>query len=162
MKNYQELNIVEIDNEYLGDLIKIDVDKPNEVGVDRLINSYAGLNIYNGPLIIIDFGTATTFDVITNNIYLGGIIAPGVNLSLENLILFINATAKLSPNNKVILVLEVGTIPVGSASFTLGIKIFISLAFIKVLSGFDATPIILILNRLAYFKILVSSEVFPE
>ena len=40
----------------------------------------------NKNYIVIDFGTATTFDVITNNIYLGGIIAPGVNLSLENLI----------------------------------------------------------------------------
>ena len=85
-----------------------------------------------------------------------------LNLSLENLILFINATAKQSPNNKVILVLEVGTIPVGSASFTLGISILISLAFIKVLSGFEARPIILILNLFAYFKTLVSSVVFPE
>ena len=86
MKNYQELNIVEIDNEYLGDLIKIDVDKPNEVGVDRLINSYAGLNIYNGPLIIIDFGTATTFDLVdSSGSYIGGIICPGVNLSIQSL-----------------------------------------------------------------------------
>jgi type III pantothenate kinase len=93
MKNYQELNIVEIDNEYLGDLIKIDVDKPNEVGVDRLINSYAGLNIYNGPLIIIDFGTATTFDLVdSSGSYIGGIICPGVNLSIQSLA---HNTAKL-------------------------------------------------------------------
>ena len=93
MKNYQELNIVEIDNEYLGDLIKIDVDKPNEVGVDRLINSYAGLNLYNGPLIIIDFGTATTFDLVNSNgSYIGGIICPGVNLSIQSLA---HNTAKL-------------------------------------------------------------------
>ena len=58
MKNFQDLNIVEIDNKYLGNLIKVDVDMPDEVGVDRLINSYAGLNLYNGPLIIIDFGTS--------------------------------------------------------------------------------------------------------
>ena len=45
-----------------------------------------GLCKKNKNYIVIDFGTATTFDVITNNIYLGGIIAPGVNLSLENLI----------------------------------------------------------------------------
>ena len=93
------------------------------------------------------------------------ILPPGwktLKRSFENLILFINATARESPNNKVILVLDVGTIPVGSASFTLGINIFISLAFIKVLSGLEAIPIILILNLLAYFKILVSSVVFPE
>ena len=80
----------------LGDdvsIIKIDVDKPNEVGVDRLINSYAGLNLYNCPLIIIDFGTATTFDLVgIDGSYNGGIIAPGVNLSLEALYL---ATARL-------------------------------------------------------------------
>ena len=93
MKNYQELNIVEIDNEYLGDLIKIDVDKPNEVGVDRLINSYAGLNLYNSPLIIIDFGTATTFDLVdSSGSYIGGIICPGVNLSIQSLA---HNTAKL-------------------------------------------------------------------
>jgi type III pantothenate kinase len=49
MKNFQDLNIVEIDNKYLGNLIKVDVDMPDEVGVDRLINSYAGLNLYNCP-----------------------------------------------------------------------------------------------------------------
>jgi type III pantothenate kinase len=93
MKNYKELNIVEIDNEYLGDLIKIDVDKPNEVGVDRLINSYAGLNLYNCPLIIIDFGTATTFDLVdSSGSYIGGIICPGVNLSIQSLA---HNTAKL-------------------------------------------------------------------
>ena len=93
MKNYQELNIVEIDNEYLGDLINIDVDKPNEVGVDRLINSYAGLNLFNSPLIIIDFGTATTFDLVdSSGSYIGGIICPGVNLSIQSLA---HNTAKL-------------------------------------------------------------------
>ena len=93
MKNYQELNIVEIDNEYLGNLIKVDVDKPNEVGVDRLINSYAGLNLFNSPLIIIDFGTATTFDLVDSSCsYIGGIICPGVNLSVQSLA---HNTAKL-------------------------------------------------------------------
>ncbi len=93
MKNNQDLYIVEIDNEYLGNLIKVDLDKPDEVGVDRLINSYAGLNLYNSPLIIIDFGTATTFDLVdTNGSYIGGIICPGVNLSIQSLA---HNTAKL-------------------------------------------------------------------
>ena len=93
MKNYQELNIVEIDNRYLSNIIKIDVDKPDEVGVDRLINSYAGLCLYNSPLIIIDFGTATTFDLVdTSGSYIGGIICPGVNLSIQSLA---HDTAKL-------------------------------------------------------------------
>ena len=70
--------------------------------------------------------------------------------------------AKQSPNNMVIEVLEVGTIPVTSASFTFGNKIFMSLAFKRRLLGFEATPIIFILKRLAYLSMFVSSEVFPE
>ena len=93
IKNHQDLNIVEIDNEYLANLIKVNVDKPYEVGVDRLINSYAGLILYNSPLIIIDFGTATTFDLVNlSGSYIGGIICPGVNLSIQSLA---HNTAKL-------------------------------------------------------------------
>jgi type III pantothenate kinase len=56
------------------------------VGHDRLINSIAGFNKFGGNLIIVDFGTATTFDVVgQNGEYLGGIIAPGINLSLKAL-----------------------------------------------------------------------------
>ena len=55
-----------------------------QVGSDRLANAI-GVMRENKNFIVIDFGTATTFDVIVNNIYLGGVIAPGVKLSLENL-----------------------------------------------------------------------------
>ena len=70
--------------------------------------------------------------------------------------------ARQSPKRRVIDVLEVGTIPVTSDSFTLGNTSFMSLAFNNMLSGFEAIPIILILYLLAYFIILVSSDVFPE
>ena len=70
--------------------------------------------------------------------------------------------AKQSPSSKVKDVLEVGTIPVLSASFTFGRINRISLAFNKILSGFDATPIIFILYLLAYINMFESSEVFPE
>lgn len=64
----------------------IKVDNPAEVGADRLLNSLAAHQAYQGPLIVIDFGTATTFDVIdADGAYLGGVIAPGINLSLEAL-----------------------------------------------------------------------------
>ena len=64
----------------------IKVDNPEEVGADRLLNSLAGHRNYGGPLVVIDFGTATTFDVVDQDgAYLGGIIAPGINLSLETL-----------------------------------------------------------------------------
>jgi len=66
--------------------IKIKVDNPKEVGADRLVNAYAAYNLYGGPLIIVDFGTATTFCGVSGNCeYLGGAICPGVKISLEAL-----------------------------------------------------------------------------
>ncbi|MEW6008368.1 MAG: type III pantothenate kinase [Candidatus Omnitrophota bacterium] len=60
--------------------------KPKSVGEDRLINAFAGKTIYGKPLIIIDMGTAITFDIVSKKgEYLGGIIAPGLNLSLDAL-----------------------------------------------------------------------------
>jgi type III pantothenate kinase len=66
--------------------IKIKIDRPEELGADRLMNAVAGVTLYKTPLLIIDFGTATTFDVIdADGTYCGGVIAPGVNLSLRAL-----------------------------------------------------------------------------
>ena len=66
--------------------ITVLLDNPNEVGADRLVNAVAAKSEYGGPLILIDFGTATTFDVIDGDgNYVGGIIAPGANLSIEAL-----------------------------------------------------------------------------
>ncbi len=62
------------------------LDRPEEVGADRLVNAVAAHKFYAGPLIVIDFGTATTFDVVdAQGNYCGGAIAPGPNLSLEAL-----------------------------------------------------------------------------
>ncbi len=66
--------------------IRVLLDRPEEVGADRLVNAVAAHKFYEGPLIIIDFGTATTFDVVdAHGNYCGGAIAPGINLSLEAL-----------------------------------------------------------------------------
>lgn len=66
--------------------IKIQVDRPNAVGADRLVNAIAAHEAYKGPLIVVDFGTATTFDIVgANGDYEGGVIAPGANLSAEAL-----------------------------------------------------------------------------
>lgn len=66
--------------------IQVKLDNPNEVGADRLVNAVAAKSKYGGPLILIDFGTATTFDIIDGaGDYVGGIIAPGANLSMEAL-----------------------------------------------------------------------------
>src|SRR5580704_17930006 len=65
---------------------EIKVDNPNEVGADRLLNTLAAHQHFGGPLIVVDFGTATTFDVVDKDgAYLGGVICPGINLSLEAL-----------------------------------------------------------------------------
>lgn len=62
------------------------VDSPSEVGTDRLVNAVAAHERFGGPLIVIDFGTATTFDVVDGEgSYVGGVIAPGINLSLDAL-----------------------------------------------------------------------------
>lgn len=60
--------------------------KPGQVGQDRLVNAYAGVRLYGRPLIVIDFGTAITFDAISKNKeYLGGMILPGLQISLDAL-----------------------------------------------------------------------------
>ena len=66
--------------------LNLAVDNPKEVGADRIANAVAGYVLYGGPLIIVDFGTATTFDAISERgDYLGGAIAPGINISTEAL-----------------------------------------------------------------------------
>ncbi len=84
--------------------IDIDVDEPRSLGADRAVNTIAAHARYPGDLIVVDFGTATTFDAVDfNGAYKGGIIAPGINLSLDALV---GNTAKLpriaieAPRNK--------------------------------------------------------------
>jgi len=73
--------------------IEIDVDEPRSLGADRAVNAIAAHSKYEGDLILVDFGTATTFDVVdAKGAYKGGIIAPGINLSLDALV---GNTAKL-------------------------------------------------------------------
>lgn len=73
--------------------LRFDVDEPQNVGADRALNALAAHARHPGDLILVDFGTATTFDVVDGSgAYKGGIIAPGINLSLDALV---NAAAKL-------------------------------------------------------------------
>ncbi len=73
--------------------IKLDVDEPHNVGADRALNAIGAHAKHKGELIVVDFGTATTFDVVDGSgAYKGGIIAPGINLSLDALV---NAAARL-------------------------------------------------------------------
>jgi type III pantothenate kinase len=73
--------------------LQLDVDEPENVGADRALNAIGAHAKYPGDLLVIDFGTATTLDVVgANGAYTGGIIAPGINLSLDALV---SAAAKL-------------------------------------------------------------------
>jgi type III pantothenate kinase len=66
--------------------LEIRVDNPDEVGADRLLNVLAAHTRFGGPLVVVDFGTATNFDVCgADGSYLGGVISPGINLSIEAL-----------------------------------------------------------------------------
>ena len=66
--------------------IEIHIDRPEAVGADRLVNTVAAHDRYKGALIVVDFGTATTFDIVSaKGDYEGGVIAPGANLSAEAL-----------------------------------------------------------------------------
>jgi type III pantothenate kinase len=66
--------------------INIKYENPREVGADRIVNAVAAHHKYGGPVIIVDFGTATTFDAVTAGLdYLGGAIAPGIGISTEAL-----------------------------------------------------------------------------
>lgn len=87
----RDIFVVAVDE--IKDLITVKLDNPREVGADRLVNGIAAWNIFQCKLIVIDFGTAITFDCITEKCeYLGGSILPGIAISLEALA---NKTAKL-------------------------------------------------------------------
>ena len=78
--------VARVVGEDLGITVQVLIDNPREVGADRLVNAVAAHARYHGPLIVVDFGTATTFDVIDEEgRYCGGVIATGINLSLEAL-----------------------------------------------------------------------------
>ena len=66
--------------------IRILYDNPRDVGADRIVDAVAALNLYGGPVIVVDFGTGTVFDAITaDGEYLGGAIAPGISIAAEAL-----------------------------------------------------------------------------
>lgn len=66
--------------------VRIRMDNPREVGADRIVNAAAAHHLYGGPVIIIDLGTATTFDIVSREgDYIGGVIAPGITMGAEAL-----------------------------------------------------------------------------
>jgi len=68
-------------------LMKLQVDFPSEVGADRICNSFGAKTIFGSPVVVVDFGSATTYDVVNESgAFIGGAIAPGIDVSAHNLI----------------------------------------------------------------------------
>ena len=87
LKKIYKIKLREIKEKGINKIVKINIKNKNQVGSDRIANSVGAYKKYKANCIVLDFGTATTFDVVTKKgIYNGGIIAPGVNLSIKSLI----------------------------------------------------------------------------
>ena len=87
LKKFYSINLNEIKKSPINKLVKIKILNKKQIGSDRVANAVGALKKYKRNCIILDFGTATTFDVVTKNgFYNGGIIAPGVSLSLKSLV----------------------------------------------------------------------------
>tara|TARA_Y100000590_G_C15728529_1_gene1016163 strand:+ start:2374 stop:3153 length:780 start_codon:yes stop_codon:yes gene_type:complete len=87
LKNKYKIKLKEIKENDINKIVKINIQNKKQVGSDRIANAAGVFKRYKSNCIVLDFGTATTFDVVTKNgIYKGGIIAPGVNLSLKGLV----------------------------------------------------------------------------
>lgn len=85
--------------------INIKIDKPGEVGADRIANGYAASILYGAPVIVVDFGTATSFDIVnSNNEFIGGIIAAGMKIQADALSRFTSKLPKIkieAPENAI-------------------------------------------------------------
>ena len=87
LKSSYKIKLREASKIYTKKLIKIKIKNKNQVGSDRIMNAIGAFKKYKTNCIILDFGTATTFDVVTKDgFYNGGIIAPGVALSIKSLV----------------------------------------------------------------------------
>ena len=86
LNKFYKIKLKELKDKNIKKIIKINIKNKNQVGSDRIANAVGAYKKYKTNCIVLDFGTATTFDVVTKDgIYNGGIIAPGVNLSIKSL-----------------------------------------------------------------------------
>jgi len=86
LKSIYKIKLREIKEKSINKIIKINIKNKKHVGSDRIANAVGAYKKYKANCIVLDFGTATTFDVVTKSgVYNGGVIAPGVNLSIKSL-----------------------------------------------------------------------------
>ena len=155
-----KFKILEIKNLKLNKIIKINIKNKKNLGSDRIANAIGAKKLKN--CIIIDFGTATTFDVIKNGIYDGGVIAPGVNLSIKNLsqatalLPIINLTKHQKSYGK-------NTIEALNAGFVWGYEGLINNIIDKIISKSKIKYKILLTGGYAnFFKKMIRKKVFIE
>jgi len=86
LKKKYQISLKEIKDKKIKKIVKINIKNKKQVGSDRIANAVGAYKKYKANSIILDFGTATTFDVVNKNgVYNGGVIAPGINLSIKSL-----------------------------------------------------------------------------
>ncbi len=127
----------------------VDIDNPAEVGADRLVNAIAVQAHYKTPAIVIDFGTATTFDVIdARGRYVGGVIAPGVNLSSQALYQAASKLPKVSVE-KPERVIGKGTVSAMQSGIFWGYTAMIEGIVARISSEMNAKPFVIATGGLA-------------
>jgi type III pantothenate kinase len=161
-KNFKstKFKILEIKNLKLNKIIKINIKNKKKLGSDRIANAIGAKKLKN--CLIIDFGTATTFDVIKNGIYEGGVIAPGVNLSIKNLS---QATALLPLINLKIHQKSYGknTIEALNAGFVWGYEGLINNIINKIISKEKLKYKIILTGGYAnFFKKVIKRKIFID
>ena len=86
LNRFYKINLREIKEKNISKIVEINIKSKNQVGSDRIVNAVGVYKKYKKDCIVLDFGTATTFDVVTKEgVYNGGIIAPGINLSMKSI-----------------------------------------------------------------------------
>jgi len=95
IENYLDIPVTNLSTK-INTGLKFDVDNPKEVGADRIANGYAAFRKYKSPTVVVDFGTATTFDIVNaDGKFIGGIITPGIGISAEALSSFTSLLPKV-------------------------------------------------------------------
>lgn len=129
--------------------IKIDYPSPSEIGIDRIVNAVAAKKLYQTPIIIVDLGTATTFDVVSKEgAYLGGAIAPGVEISM----LALSEKAKMLPRirlRQAKIIMGADTVSSLESGIYFGFKYLIEGIIKKIKQELNIKPFIVITGGLA-------------
>ena len=90
-----DFKIFNINTKNIPKIIKFNYNY-NQLGADRIANTFAAIKNYGKNSLVVDFGTATTFDVVINNVYQGGLISPGINISHDALVFNASKLSKIS------------------------------------------------------------------